>query len=61
MLLQWDKNNEAMMRECLEAMVVRSQNPMCVIEVRACMHAYVRACVRARVRERDKDREGGVG
>eukprot|EP00802_Teleaulax_amphioxeia_P022245 Tamp_22671.p1 GENE.Tamp_22671~~Tamp_22671.p1 ORF type:complete len:240 (+),score=30.47 Tamp_22671:64-720(+) len=30
---QWDRSSEVVMRECLEAMVVRSQNPMCVIEV----------------------------
>lgn len=30
---QWDRSNEAVMRECLEAMVMRSQNPMCVIDV----------------------------
>jgi hypothetical protein len=30
---QWDRSNEAVMRECLEAMVVRTQNPMCVIDV----------------------------
>jgi len=33
------------MRECLEAMVVRSQNPMCVIEVRVCVRACVCVCV----------------
>lgn len=30
---QWDRPNEAVMRECLQAMVFRSQNPMCVIDV----------------------------
>ena len=30
---QWDRGDETVMRECLEALVIRSQNPMCVIEV----------------------------
>jgi hypothetical protein len=49
---QWDRSSEVVMRECLEAMVVRSQNPMCVIEVCvwACASLPPRVCVHAHAR-----------
>jgi ribonuclease PH len=31
--IQWDHSNEDVMRECLEALIIRSQNPMCEIDV----------------------------